>query len=420
MIIRIKKILANPIIKNVLLLFSGAGIAQAIPFIASLFLARIYTKTDFGDLSLIMSISGIVGNVVALRYEWVVILQKKTSDAKRAMGLAFSLTFLNTLLSFVLLILLYPILNSRLDISDYSLLCFTPIIIFCIGMYSIYDNWFNRQREYKNMASLKIIQSTAVSLFRLLLGITGITWGLIGGTVIGYIITVFACIILFLKKSTLKRGYFAYKEMRKVAVSYKDYSLLATPSALLNSASTIGLPLLIAYFYSVELAGIYFFANNLIRLPISFLSNSTAQVFKKEAVHLVHINQIDNLKALIRKVQRTVLLLIFPVILILSLFGDSIFSFLFGTQWSVSGALVKYFSFYLLFGVNFSIISALIDILRLQKASLLFNTSLLFSQIIIFAICSFFMRFEYALLINSGVGSLHFFVLNKYVKHKLK
>ena len=208
--------------------------------------------------------------------------------------------------------------------------------------------------------------------------------------------------------------------MQALAISYKDFSLYATPSGILNSMSVVGLPILIAYFYSIELAGVYFFANNIVRLPILLLSGATAQVFKTEAVEFVQSNKIDSLQLLIRKVQRMIFSLIFPVILLLSLFGNHIFDFLFGHQWNDSGNLIKYFSFYLIFGMNFSVISALIDILRLQKLSLLFNASLLFFQILIFVLCSYIMSFEYTLLINSLIGAIHFIFIDRYVKKKIR
>ncbi len=418
--VNIKKIFANPIVNNILLLFSGTGISQLIPFIASLFLSRIYTTTDFGDLALVMSISGVIGNIVALRYELVIILQQKVSKAKGIMSLCFSLILLNCSVIFVLLILFQPVFMGKLDISYYSLLYSVPFIAGGIGMYNVFENWFNRQREYKNMAYIKIAQSSMNSIAKLALGFLGISWGLIGGTVIGYFITFLVCIYLFSRKESFSFKYFSLQEMKKSAISYQDFSKYATPGGLLNSLSLLGLPMLIVYFYSTDMAGIYFFANSLIGIPVFILANAVAQVFKKEAVTLAQLNKFKDLRHLIRKFQQIVFLIILLFIFILSLFGGDIFSFLFGLQWQESGRLIKFFAFYLMIGTSFAIISALIDILRLQKASLLFNASLLLSQIGVFIICSSYMRFEYTLLVNSIVGSVHYLILDRYVKNKIK
>ncbi len=418
--INTEKYLTNPILKNIFLLFTGTGIAQIIPVIASLFLSRIYTPTDFGDLSLIISVSTIVGSVAALRYEWVIILQKKIAGAKKTMALSFSLIALFSLSVFILFILLSPFLNHIFVISDYSLLFYAPVIIACIAIYNVFDNWFNRQCEFKTMAYLKIIQSSSISVLRVLLGLLGISWGLIAGTVIGYLVTILTCICLFLKKECFSVKYFSINKMKDIAVLYCDFFMYATPSGLLNSLSLAGLPILIVYFYLNDTAGLYFFANNLIGVPISFLSNAMSQVFKKEAVILVYSNRITDLNKLIHKFQQSIFFITLVFIFVLSLFGGDIFSFLFGSHWQESGEMIKFFSFYLMIGTYFSIISALIDILRLQKVSLFFNAFLLLFQVAIFAICSLYLKFEYTLLVNSIVGSLLYLILDRYVKNRIK
>ena len=410
----------NSLLKNIVLLFSGTGISQLVPFIATLFLSRLFTKTNFGDLSLVMSISGIVGTVVALRYDLIVILQNKASRAKTAMSLCFSLIALICFLTFIFLTVFRSALVNSLEISSYGLLYSIPLIAGSTGVYSVFENWFNRQREYKNMAYIKIAQSSTSAIAKLVLGFAGISWGLVGGTVIGYGITVFVCLFLFAQKETFSFKYFSANKMKQIAVLYQDFPKYATPSGLLNSLSLMGLPVLIVYFYSTETAGIYYFANMLIGIPVFFLSNAVSQVFKKEAVILLQKGNLRELNALVRKFQRSIFLIIFAFILVFSLFGADIFSFVFGSQWYESGQLIKFFAFYLMISASYTIISSLTDILRKLKAELIFNASLLVSQIVVFFVCARHLTFEYTLLINSIAGCLNFFFIDRYVKHKIK
>jgi len=208
--------------------------------------------------------------------------------------------------------------------------------------------------------------------------------------------------------------------MKQLAVSYQDFAKYATPSGLLNSLALMGLPVLITYFYSTDTTGVYFFAATLIGMPIFFLSNATAQVFKKEAAVLVQQNKWQELNDLVRKFQRTIFFIIFAFILVFSLFGADIFSFLFGNRWYESGQLIKFFAFYALISACYTIISSLADILRLLKAELIFNAALLVSQMTVFFVCSNYLTFEYTLLINSIVGCFLYLSLDRYVKNKIK
>ena len=416
----IRSVVANPIVKNVLLLFSGTGISQLIPFVATLFLSRLYTKTDFGDLALVMSVAGIVGTVAALRYDLIIILQKKVSNAKTAMSLCLSLIILTCSLIFVFLFLFKSTLIPKLDISHYGLLYSIPLVAGGMGMYYVFENWFNRQQAYRNMAYIKIVQSATNSIAKLAFGFVGISCGLIAGTVIGYATTILFCLFLFLKKDSFSLKYFSVKKMKEMAVSYRDFPKYAAPSGLLNSLSLLGLPVLIVYFYSTDVAGVYFFANTLIGIPIFFLTNAVGQVFKKEAVLLVQKNKMKELNDLVRKFQQSVFLIIFIFIFVFSIFGAEIFSFVFGSQWHESGKLIKFFAFFLMISASYSAISSLTDILRKQKAELIFNASLLLSQIVVFVLFSHYLTFEYTLLINAITGSVLFFILDRYVKNKIK
>jgi O-antigen/teichoic acid export membrane protein len=410
----------NFLLKNILLLFSGTGISQLVPFIATLFLSRLYTKTDFGDLALVMSIAGIVGTVVALRYDLIIILQKKASRAKTAMSLCFSLITLIGFLTFVFLILFRSTLVNSLEISSYSLLYSIPLIAGSTGVFYVFENWFNRQRAYKNMAYIKIAQSSTSAIAKLALGFAGISWGLVGGTVIGYVITVFICLFLFVQKDTFSLKYFSVNRMKQMAVSYQDFAKYSMPSGLLNSLSLMGLPVLIVYFYSTETAGIYYFANMLIGIPIFFLSNAMSQVFKKEAVILLQKGNLQELNALVQKFQQWIFLIVFVFILVFSLFGADIFSFVFGSQWYESGQLIKFFAFFLMIRTSFSIVSSLTDILRKQKVELIYNGSLFLLQILVFCVFSHYLTFEYTLLINSILSCIPVFVIDRYIKNKIK
>jgi len=413
----IKGFVVNPVIKNILLLFSGTGISQLIPFVATLFLSRLYTKTDFGDLALVTSVAGIVGAVVALRYELIIILQNKASRAKTAMSLCLSLIGLMCSLTFVFLFLFKSELILRLDISHYGLLYSIPLVAGGMGVYFVFENWFNRQRDYRNMAYMKIVQSATNSIAKLVLGFAGVSYGLITGTVVGYAVTVLFCWVLYLKKDFFSLNYFSVKRMKEMAVSYRDFPKYAAPSGLLNSLSLMGLPVLIVYFYSTDVAGVYFFANTLIGTPVFFLINAFSQVFKKEAVLLVQKNKLKELNGMVRKFQQWVFLIILAFTLVFSLFGAEIFSFVFGNQWYESGRLIKFFAFSIVIRASYSTISSLIDILRKQKAELIFNVSSLLSQIVVFVVFSHYLTFEYALLTIAITGSILYLLLDRYIKN---
>lgn len=206
--------------------------------------------------------------------------------------------------------------------------------------------------------------------------------------------------------------------MRKLVIEYKDFAIYSSGGGLFNSLSNIGLPLFITFFYSVKVAGIYFFANNLIRLPIGLLSTSIAQVYKKEASVMFYSSK-EQLYKFTLQMQKMIFYFISPILLIFSLWGKEIFSLIFGNTWIESGNIIKYFAIFVFFNALYSPISSIMDILREQKLMLFFNISLVCTQALILYLGRNYL-FEYVLLVSSIVGAFHFIVLNEYVKCRIK
>jgi O-antigen/teichoic acid export membrane protein len=415
-----RQIKNNPLLKNIALLFTGTGIAQVIPFVASIWLARLYTQTDYGDLSVFMAITSIVGVIAALRYDCTIMLPKEKSDAQNLFALCVFNSLIIGFLSLIIILLFRPFFLAKLNLSNDSSLFLIPIMVVSTGIYLSFDNWFNRNGAFKKTATGKVIFSLVSNGAKILLGIAGVALGLIYGTVIGNIVLI--CILFCLLGSNEIRQFrvaVTWVKMKKMFVEFRDFFIYDAPGALLNTLSNIGLPLLIAYFYSVEYAGIYFFANTLIRQPIGLLSTSVSQVYKNEANKL-YLNTRNELLKFTVKIQKTIFCLIFPILVIMSIIGGTVFGFVFGNQWVESGDMIKYFAIFVLFNANYAPISSIGDILRKQKFLLFFNLSLVVSQVVLLLLFSSKIEFRYMILMISLSSSLHYLYIDRYMKQSIK
>ena len=247
----------SSLLKNILLLSTGTGIAQVIPMLASIILARLYTNYDYGGLSVFISVTGIAGVIATLRYELTIILPKKANDARNLLALSLINSLIIGLLSAIIFVFLGLFFKNSLPVSNFNWLYLVPVMVICTGVYNSFDNWFNRIHGYKKMVSAKIILSSASAVARILLGFLSISLGLIYGTVIGNIFAIAAFVYFFVKRDKMRSfGSVSVAKMKKMFDEYKDFFKYSAPGALLNAFANIGLPLLIAFFYSKELAGI--------------------------------------------------------------------------------------------------------------------------------------------------------------------
>ncbi|MBK6640490.1 MAG: hypothetical protein IPG39_04305 [Bacteroidetes bacterium] len=78
--------------RNVLTLFTGASIAQAIPILISPILTRLYPVSDFAVLTLITSLVTLLGILVSGRYEMAIMAPETDKDAKQVVFLTIMLS----------------------------------------------------------------------------------------------------------------------------------------------------------------------------------------------------------------------------------------------------------------------------------------------------------------------------------------
>lgn len=415
-------------VRSILILSTGTGIAQLIPIIASFVLARLYNSADFGYLSIFSSITGVLGGVATLKYDMAIILPKRQNDARNLLYFSIASSLIIGLLIFILYIIVsdeYWCHLFKTENVDYFILI--PILVFGTGVFNALFNWFIRTERYKLVSLSKIFQGLSSSIFKLLFGFASCGFGLIYGTVLSNITIVIYLLYVFIdsERDVLKRTFSFYKQ-NKLVREYKDFFFYSTPASFANSLSMLGLPLVITSYYSVNTAGLYFFANSIVRIPVSFIVQSVSQVYKKRASGLYNTKKYKDLLILTYRIQKTFFCILFPIVLVASIWGGDLFSILFGEKWYDSGDYIRYFSIFLLFGSTYSVISSIGDVLRIQKILLIFNVLLFLSQLLSYYILHDVIQFKYVLLISSCLGAslyigLYLIVINKLLNlEKLK
>src|SRR5262249_35589046 len=91
-----------------LALTAGTAIAQAVPILVSPLLTRLYTPSDFAQLSLFTALVTTVVMAVSGRYDMAMLLPRRETPARHLLGLALWLCFACCAI-YMLLLFLTPI-----------------------------------------------------------------------------------------------------------------------------------------------------------------------------------------------------------------------------------------------------------------------------------------------------------------------
>lgn len=364
--------------KNTFKLASGTAIAQGIPILASIFLARLYSPSEIGTFTFLLSIINLLTILSTCRYEQAIVLPKEEIQGVYVFYLTL---FINISVSFFLSIFLFffnkDIINF-FDIEEVShYLYYIPILVFFNGLYLSYSYWNNRNKDYSIIAYGKILKNSGMVVSQLLLSIYS-AGGLILGKMIGDIISLFQFIYKskHFDKITLNE---LVKGIKSSFSKYIDFFKYTMPNAFLNYSSN-NLPIfLFPRFFSMSETGYYSWSVRIIQTPMSIITKSIQQVFFQK-VNYAFNHKINILPIVNNTYKKLFLIGIVPYTLIF-IFAPVLFSFIFGSQWQIAGEFTRYLVpwFFLMF-LN-SPITSIVLVLNKQKEYFLFGFLLFFSRL---------------------------------------
>lgn len=331
------KIIRSDFLKNAGKLFSGSLAAQAIGFGAIVFLGRMYSPEEFGELDIFMKMAVVLVAIAGLRYEVAIVVEDDSKTAQDITRLSLILNLFISLLVLLVVISFKSSIASFFKLSHPNILYALPPAIWLLSSTDTLVNWRNRAREYGVISTNRIATSLSGVGYKLAHPFLAVVSG--NGLVIGQILGQVVALIHIVFKLPFSLFQTSGDAIRTVAKKYKSFALFSSPAALLNILA-VNMPwFMIATFDGQAATGHFGNAYKLTYLPMSMLALALGQVFfekiariksdKKEAAAMSH--QLISLMfwaALI------------PVV-ILAVWGDQIAPVVLGDQWHEAGIYIQ-------------------------------------------------------------------------------
>ncbi len=375
------------LLKSVGLLVGGTAGAQLLLIAATPFLTRLYSPSDFGILAAFVALLAFFTVVANGRYELAIHLPEKIEDTVAITVLAFLCLLFTTFIVIVSTIFLsQPIANLLNAPQLASYLWLLPFSIFFIGLYQICNAWCVRQKQYKAIASTRVIQSIVTLLIQLStfkLSTLGLLLGQAFGQGAGSLKLSLQAI-----RNTKEFRKVQFVQIKAVAKRYKSFPIYSTWTGLFNTASLQLAPLVFLSLFGATVAGLYALTLKLVSLPISLIGQAIGSVFLSEAPKAHREGRLNTLVLQFNK--KLVQLGCLPTA-ILIVFGPELFAFVLGEQWYKAGEYAQWLAPWIFLQFQWTPLSNLTVVLELQKEALI-------SQLL-----TFFARFG-ALFYAIGAG----------------
>ncbi|MEO6527837.1 MAG: oligosaccharide flippase family protein [Gemmatimonadaceae bacterium] len=346
MITKTRQLLASSsFVKNSLALISGTVVTQAIVFLFSPILARIYGIEDFGNLANFNAWVTILALVSSLRYEHAIIVARGRDNTHRVIALTVVLSALSFVVYEVLALAVTGV-GSRIEYVR-QIRAFVPLIpigVLFVCVSSLFTQLNFKSGHFRRLALVAAGQVVFTVVPQIVLGIVEVSHGLILGTIIGFAFSGMLLGALSLSPDMLRniRQYASMPMLKATAREHVNFPRYTLGADAITVVSQQFIPVFLLALFSPFVAGLYSFAIRVVRVPLIVVATAIAGALRKEASDRLHGGA--SLAPLVSLTVRTLLLVaVIPLIIVL-LYGDAIFAAIFGAKWAAAGTVVQILS----------------------------------------------------------------------------
>lgn len=313
--------------------FSGSVVAQSIPIIASLFIARIFAPNEFGIFAAWLGMVTVFAVGLTMRLEKTYVILK--DQAERTQGLFATFVIIGSILLCVSFGVFLASFFFALPIAPSVLV----LLLFAGGLTALVQTllaWLAANGFFKSLSFARICQTFFVAAFQIGLGLlqadsVSIMTGYIAGQL-------FCILAVWGGISSLRQSWaaahFSFSGVRRFFVEHKKFPIFSLPADLINAFIAQFPVVFIGAYMGVFEAGVYAMAIKVLGAPIGLLGAAVLDVFKREAA--IEHRKANNCKKSYARTFRVLSVASIFMALGVYFLADFVFTTVLGPQWAVS------------------------------------------------------------------------------------
>jgi O-antigen/teichoic acid export membrane protein len=313
---------------NVARIASASAVSQILLFAAAPLLTRLYAPADFGIYAVYSGLHGIFVSVVALKYDFAIILPK---ERERAIDLSV-LTLLITcgLSALALCGLAVAAMVARTPPAQYFAI---PVSAVATVAYAVYGRWAARQCDYRWFGRAQVFAAVVN------IGVAVLVARWSAGLIVAYVASQFGAVALFYWVERPAWVSVDLRRLLRVAHEYRRFPLYVLPSTLLLTLGTSLPPSILSRMFSMAEVGHFGLANRVLYAPAVLVGSAIAEAFRAEFVARLHRG--ESVKRFFLRTVAAVSAVGCVAFATMALIGPYFFARLFGARFEQAGQLVR-------------------------------------------------------------------------------
>ncbi|MBB1369944.1 oligosaccharide flippase family protein [Pseudoalteromonas sp. SR45-4] len=366
-------------VRNILTLVGSALFAQVLALLLTPVLTRLYSPEEFGVFTAFISYSGTLAAFIFLSLEMAIVKSKSARELSSILGLMLVISiFLLSILCITIYLesTFYTLIgfNKLFDIKELVLL---GVLFSATNL--VLNQFITKKEKFSVYATSQVSFVALRFVFSYLFFYFGYTQY---GLVFGFTLATILIIIYLSYKAEIYKERLSLKKTSFFAAfrKHKQLVIFNTPSNVINIL-IINFPLFfILKNFGLEAAGLFGLAYRMVMLPVTLVNKAIGQVIYKR-FSAMSISDKAMLTFIIKNI--FFLTLSFPCFAFIYLFGEEIFSFIFGVEWRIAGVYAALMSPFIF--LSFVISPLSYYFVAYDKSDLLMMISILFLGILTLA-----------------------------------
>jgi O-antigen/teichoic acid export membrane protein len=274
--------MSNRFWSNVASVLSGTAVAQAVPILGSLALARFYLPSAFGSYSVWVGVVLILAVMATLRLEMALVVVEDGQPRRDAAQLVFVTVVLVALLGGAVLALLWTFGLMLADLRSPFLLGSAILAAAMTALSDSWQTWAAADGHYRALIRIRVVQVIAIVGAQLGAVLVATTPEML---VVGHLLGLLGAICVAAWQLPM-----TFPPLRGLAhrlyafwTSHSRFPLFALPADSINSISA-QLPLMVvATRFGSESAGFLALTMRVLGAPLALLGRSVLDVFRRHA-----------------------------------------------------------------------------------------------------------------------------------------
>ncbi|MDB4167925.1 oligosaccharide flippase family protein [Polaribacter sp.] len=393
--------------KNILIMFKGTLIAQIIAVISALFIAKIYGSEAYGILSVFIGFSSIISVFNSLQLDNYIVTCKDKLTRHHWFNFLFMLIPIMTIVGTLVFLPFYVIFFDKgIEINVLILAVLSAILL---SYNKTHEFYLTSHKDFSPISFAKVLLVFINVFFQFAFYVKFSVYGLVYSSFISLLIVT----LYFSFKNKKHFNAIDFKIIKKnLSVNTSVMSFLL-PSRFISNLASQSIPLFIFAFFSLEDAGVYFFSQKILTMPLFIISSSISTVYFEKASSLVNTSKKELLKTT-KKIIRFNVGTMFLFLVLINTIGIYLLEMFLTDNWVNLRLYLLLLSFLVLSRSSFSPISNIIVVLDKNNISLLFNAILLIINCFAFYIGCIMHDLTHTIYILSFLGGIAYLVLTIY------